>query len=322
MKKNIILLCLIFFMLSAVGFSAAKAPAKKKSRKKSTAAKKVVPGAKGASPALPPEPLTEDQLKKAIDKLMKQGSVPDFSVSEDPVDPVDHSETDPDHFYYDSMDRHDSSLAEDAPLKLRRFVRYFFLKNDLNGDGILQQNELTDYPGIQSVDLDGDFNIKEPELLFYLARYAKSRTIFSPEPPVAASQQHKVDPAKGIKIHPLSAKVKEAPAPAAAKKLADLTESEFNSMMNKPGAGSDRITTLLNQAAASAEREYTVSPEQLAGIPGWFILKDKNGDGQLSLYEFAVPLTTNSIAFFGRLDLNGDGLITPDELRSALEQRK
>lgn len=317
MKKIIILLCLIFFVSGTRGFSVEKSPAKKKLRKKSVLVKMGGSGSTAGDPALPPDPLTEDQLKAAIDQLMKQGSVPDFSIQEDPVQTVDK---DPNRFFYESIDRHDRTLAEDAPLKLRRFVRYFFLKNDTNGDGVLQENELTQYPGLQTIDLNGDFNIQPPELLFYLARYAKHRTIFNPEPPIAASQQHKVDPSKGIKIHPLSAKVKEAPAPAASKKLADLTESEFTSMISKTTVNNDQIDSLLNQAASSGKREYAVSPEQLAGIPGWFILKDKNGDGQLSLYEFAVPLTTNSIAFFGRLDLNADGLITPEELRSALEQ--
>jgi hypothetical protein len=49
------------------------------------------------------------------------------------------------------------------------------------------------------------------------------------------------------------------------------------------------------------------------GLPDWFKAKDTNGDGQISMAEFAAEWTPATEAEFLRYDLNHDGLITPDE---------
>ncbi len=45
---------------------------------------------------------------------------------------------------------------------------------------------------------------------------------------------------------------------------------------------------------------------------------DKNGDEQLSIEEFSAPL----IKRFKRADVNGDGVVTTDELEQSLEHRR
>ena len=57
--------------------------------------------------------------------------------------------------------------------------------------------------------------------------------------------------------------------------------------------------------------------ENLQGVPRWFIQRDKNGDGQISLAEFAPTLSLEAVALFQRLDKNGDGFIEPDEARAS-----
>ena len=50
-----------------------------------------------------------------------------------------------------------------------------------------------------------------------------------------------------------------------------------------------------------------------AGLPGWFAERDRNGDGQLSLAEYAPSGSRETVASFTRLDANRDGLLTGEE---------
>jgi len=53
------------------------------------------------------------------------------------------------------------------------------------------------------------------------------------------------------------------------------------------------------------------------GLPSWFSLRDRNGDGQVAMAEFASSWTDAKAAEFLRWDLNGDGLLTPAECLAA-----
>jgi len=50
-----------------------------------------------------------------------------------------------------------------------------------------------------------------------------------------------------------------------------------------------------------------------AGLPEWFVFRDANQDGQISMAEFAEEWTEAKAAEFGQYDLNEDGIIMPDE---------
>ena len=49
------------------------------------------------------------------------------------------------------------------------------------------------------------------------------------------------------------------------------------------------------------------------GLPDWFVQKDADGDGQITMAEFASDLTPAAAAEFARYDLNRDGIITAAE---------
>jgi Ca2+-binding EF-hand superfamily protein len=49
------------------------------------------------------------------------------------------------------------------------------------------------------------------------------------------------------------------------------------------------------------------------GLPDWFARNDVNGDGQISMSEYAHTWTSSKAAEFARYDLNSDGIITPEE---------
>jgi hypothetical protein len=56
------------------------------------------------------------------------------------------------------------------------------------------------------------------------------------------------------------------------------------------------------------------------GIPEWFFQLDADGDGQVGLYEWRA--SGWPVEDFQRLDRNGDGLLTADEIRWAVARAK
>jgi hypothetical protein len=71
-------------------------------------------------------------------------------------------------------------------------------------------------------------------------------------------------------------------------------------------------------AAAPPAKRFHV-PERFLpqGLPEWFAGRDANGDGQLSLAEFAPSAEAQQVAQFERLDVNQDGLLTAREATGA-----
>ena len=49
------------------------------------------------------------------------------------------------------------------------------------------------------------------------------------------------------------------------------------------------------------------------GLPDWFLEKDANGDGQITMAEYTDNWTPEKVAEFARYDLNHDGIITAAE---------
>ncbi len=49
------------------------------------------------------------------------------------------------------------------------------------------------------------------------------------------------------------------------------------------------------------------------GLPDWFLEKDVDGDGQITMAEFTTNWTPDKVAEFARYDLNHDGIITAAE---------
>jgi hypothetical protein len=98
---------------------------------------------------------------------------------------------------------------------------------------------------------------------------------------------------------------------------------------------SNRITSQPRAAASTTEPRptnskrdsrssprFTTATERLAEILprellGWFLQKDRDGDGQVAMSEFSSAWTLDRMREFTRLDLDNDGLITPREYTKA-----
>jgi hypothetical protein len=72
-------------------------------------------------------------------------------------------------------------------------------------------------------------------------------------------------------------------------------------------------------AAKPVARRFRTAAELLPdGLPDWFRKQDANGDGQISMAEYAKNWTEAKVAEYGKWDLNGDGVIEPSEALKVL----
>lgn len=275
--------------------------------------------------------LTEEEKAQA-DALLTAGSVPNFSTGKP------YSQEAENEYMTEILAHRDDTLTPALPLALRFYCRYFLTKYDKNGDGSLQRQEWEDVvDGAQAIDLDGDWVLTEQEILFYLARYAKDRTVANPKPVQATRRPNMIveKAEQKVLIRTASAAPKlasqeeldeELNAPQTAEELDALSDEEFMNLFTEGNAAmesvddSELLDVLLTDMDESSVREYAPAPADMLGVPVWFIARDVNGDGQLTLREFAPNLSPSAIAQFGKLDANADGFITSAEIKQATKQ--
>ncbi len=194
----------------------------------------------------------------------------------------------------------------EIPAKVARYLERRFRQLDKNQNGRLEREEWqTPQSSSNPADANGDGILTRDEFKDRVLSYGRLRRVRvlssteegSENPPAAAATD--------------SAEVNARdPAPING-------EDEKSDQPNQP-TGTD-----VSKKQPRRDTQFFVpAPRLPQGIPDWWRARDANGDGQLSLREFAPQASGADIAGFKKLDVNGDGLVTPSEYVRAMSAKK
>ena len=166
---------------------------------------------------------------------------------------------------------------EDVSPKVVRYAERLVGQYDENQDGQLSEAEWQPFgESFRVSDLDRDGVITTDEVARRIAAYARRRTLHS---------------------MPLS-----APTPA---------EIAAASPTTAPSSATTNGSATAATAQARAARRYFVPTTRMpSGLPEWFVERDLDGDGQLTLAEFAPGGRPEESLDFESFDENRDGVIT------------
>ena len=198
--------------------------------------------------------------------------------------------------------------------KVVRYATTMIKRYDTDGDGILQREEWEKMPGTpQAIDLNGDGQITKDELVWYMMQYGQSRTIHRTFF-VDLSEPYKFDPANMRIFQPVMPRATAPPvADTTTQESSDDAAEKMIDANDKP-IDEDAYQKMLEERQIPASRPYHVLPESLRGVPRWFIMLDKDGDGQISMAEF-LERYPRAVRLFKQYDKNDNGFIEPDEAR-------
>jgi len=131
----------------------------------------------------------------------------------------------------------------------------------------------------------------------------------SSQPAVPGFGQPSVSPNGGETKSAAASAPSTASAPA---KVGDASSESASATSDPPPDSAKR--------SGPKSGRFLTPKERLANkLPEWFLEKDVDGDGQVSMAEFTDHWTPDLLAEFNRYDLNHDGIITAAECLKATE---
>ena len=212
--------------------------------------------------------------------------------------------------------------------KVQRYAERLIRQYDTNGDGVLQTEEWAKIQGDPSlIDVNGDGVITVQDMARYVARYGVSHRIHLAVPTQSgASLLAGMTPTAGGSLATDAVPYADGMVPLeAAYAAAEEMSEDDPSREGEPGIYGLEPRSLLSRDASpgTGKKLRPVSPWTQkfhvplrtlpAGLPDWFRARDLDGDGQITLHEFAPEATRKDIEEFSRYDLDRDGVITPLE---------
>lgn len=189
-----------------------------------------------------------------------------------------------------------------------RYAQHWAARYDADKDGRLAAAEWQSRGELPvEADADRDTVLSIDELAQYIAKYGAHRKIrlmpasFGGGVPLPSLLR----PGEATELEAAEAGGAETTEPVAEPAADEPADDEPTAGPERPEAKQDQLR----------DRKYFVLPSRLpAGLPAWFRQGDRDGDGQLTLAEYAEVGPGSADKEFARYDRNRDGLITPREL--------
>jgi hypothetical protein len=173
-------------------------------------------------------------------------------------------------------------------------------KYDRNGDGSLEEAEWRRIWIGQGLPRD-DAGATAEQLVRVIAKLGGGK-------PIVLKQSHLGETLRPLPLLSRAAATGARAADRAAPDEGPATTSPFRKLPPKPARGGRRANT-----------KFFVPRSQLPrGLPPWFVVRDANGDRQLTMAEYAPKATQSQAAEFARYDWNRDGLVTAEECARGL----
>jgi Ca2+-binding EF-hand superfamily protein len=175
---------------------------------------------------------------------------------------------------------------------------------DKNNDGVLDKSEWSQMSGDpEKYDRNHDGKITLDELIDGLKNWNRS-----------ADDSNSA----AAKSNTASASAATASKTASPSTVAQAGDSSSGGNQSSRGSANRRQQDSPGGRSVSSTSNgphYRGPKERLPeGLPDWFGQSDADGDGQVSMHEFAATWTDEKLAEFSKYDLNGDGFITPEEV--------
>lgn len=193
-------------------------------------------------------------------------------------------------------------------MNMSEYAKSLVKQYDKNGDNMLQPEEQKELRGrTAESDLNHDGVITIDELVAHLSSNTPATAAATPTTTSTASTSSGTSGDSGGHHH--------HDGDDKGKGDADLAKRVLTGT-----AGS--LATATKEGDKRRSYRFTPADERLpSGLPSWFKEKDKNGDGQIEMSEYARTWTNSTAADFQRYDLNGDGIITAKEAASKPAQK-
>ncbi|MEX2286626.1 MAG: hypothetical protein WD648_06015 [Planctomycetaceae bacterium] len=194
----------------------------------------------------------------------------------------------------------------DIPAKVARYLERRFRQLDKNQNGRLEREEWqTPQPSSNPADANGDGILTRDELKDRVLSYGRLRRVRV----LSSTDEGSGNPSTPAAADSADGDVRD-PAP--------INGKGENSERPKESNGAD-----VSKTPPRRDTQFFVpAPRLPQGIPDWWRARDANGDGQLTLREFAPQASAADIAGFKKLDVNSDGLVTPSEYVRATSAKK
>lgn len=164
-------------------------------------------------------------------------------------------------------------------------------------------------------DRNGDGKLTADELAAAINEYARHKSLRALAAPTLPAA-----PSPATAPAPPGPEVPAPPQPASPPSESPGTADAAPGSDASENAGKTRVSTEASGGGPNARRFHVARSRLAAGVPPWMSERDTDGDGQLTLAEFAPEPNGQLVEAFRRLDLNGDGVVTPAEARRSVSE--